>query len=124
VYRTHNGKYGAQIRHPRAKARTWLGTFDAAEDAASAYDDAAVKLLGAAAKTNLEQPTTGAAGRDGVESPTGLLNDFPELPALDFISHSFIQGAQLDDHWADLPEAERQLVDEFLNDTGFSDVAS
>jgi hypothetical protein len=49
----------------------------------------------------------------------GLLHDFPELPAIDCISQGFIPGSQLDDHWADLPGAERQLVD----DTDFSDVA-
>ena len=59
----------------------------------------------------------------GEESSMDLLNDFQEMPALDFLSDSFISGAQLADLWADLPPAEGQLVDEFLKDTDLSDVA-
>jgi hypothetical protein len=52
VQRRLGGKYGAQIGH--SKAHTWLGSFDTAEDAARAYDAAAVRLHGAAARTNFK----------------------------------------------------------------------
>ncbi|CAL5198845.1 unnamed protein product [Lathyrus oleraceus] len=46
------GRYAAEIRDPTTKERHWLGTFDTAQEAALAYDRAAISMKGNQARTN------------------------------------------------------------------------
>ncbi|KAK1274785.1 Ethylene-responsive transcription factor ERF003 [Acorus gramineus] len=52
VRQRHWGSWVSEIRHPILKTRIWLGTFETAEDAARAYDEAARLMCGTRARTN------------------------------------------------------------------------
>ncbi|XP_061376388.1 ethylene-responsive transcription factor CRF2-like [Gastrolobium bilobum] len=60
------GKWVAEIRDPSRRKRLWLGTHDTAEEAAKAYNQAAIKLRGPDALINI------------IETPTAEVQSSPE----------------------------------------------
>ncbi|CAM0946698.1 unnamed protein product [Alopecurus aequalis] len=114
VLRTRSGKFGARIRQYKGKTHAWLGSFNTAEDAAMAYDAAAVELHGAKAITNFKQPS----GHGVHRQPSGVYTA-PQI--CDWKGKAALSLGGFGSLPVHLPPVEWQQVDDFLNDMDSAD---
>ncbi|KAK9279125.1 hypothetical protein L1049_012800 [Liquidambar formosana] len=101
------GRWAAEIRDPTLRKRLWLGTYDTPEEAASKYDEAAVKLKGPNAVTNFpnvsaktETVVDGGTEKCGIHneaasSPTSVLR-YEELTAFDGLGYGDVDAFGFD----------------------------
>ncbi|KAI3833788.1 hypothetical protein MKX03_016820 [Papaver bracteatum] len=123
-----SGRWVAEIKDTIQKIRVWLGTFDTAEEAARAYDEAACLLRGANTRTNFWPLPQNSSPSSTPALPTKIYNLLmmrlkarnnsmllsPKKPSLHPLRQQQNQQQQRNEYGVDEGQNQAELVSDIL----------